>query len=258
MSKIVLLVGPGESSRYLYNFMKKKFPELKMHVICESKQGIKKTLSHRIRKQGVLSVLGQVLFMISIPKVLRLVSRKRICQLKQLYELNDVSFDTRDTDYVTTVNDRAVRRKLQEINPDLVIVNGTRIIKNNILASVGSPFINTHVGITPQYRGVHGGYWSLVNHDQDNCGVTIHFVDSGVDTGGIIAQKRIEITQKDSFVTYPLIQLGEALPELMRVIQSILNQEDLHTMDKVTASSRQYYHPTVWFYFYNRVFRGIK
>ena len=41
-----------------------------------------------------------------------------------------------------------------------------------------------HAGITPQYRGVHGGYWAVVNNDPEHCGVTIHFVDKGIDTGG--------------------------------------------------------------------------
>jgi folate-dependent phosphoribosylglycinamide formyltransferase PurN len=66
---------------------------------------------------------------------------------------------------------------LKAINPDLVIVNGTRIISKKVLSSINSKFVNIHVGITPKYRGVHGTYWALVNNDVENSGVTVHFVD---------------------------------------------------------------------------------
>ena len=36
-----------------------------------------------------------------------------------------------------------------------------------MLQSVEAIFVNTHVGITPKYRGVHGGYWSLVKNDKN-------------------------------------------------------------------------------------------
>jgi folate-dependent phosphoribosylglycinamide formyltransferase PurN len=46
----------------------------------------------------------------------------------------------------------------KELKPDLLIVNGTRILSKKTLESVSAPFVNIHTGITPAYRGVHGGY----------------------------------------------------------------------------------------------------
>jgi methionyl-tRNA formyltransferase len=46
-----------------------------------------------------------------------------------------------------------------------------------------------HAGITPRYRGTHGGYWVLLNNDPGHCGVTIHLVDPGIDTGSIVARR---------------------------------------------------------------------
>jgi folate-dependent phosphoribosylglycinamide formyltransferase PurN len=37
---------------------------------------------------------------------------------------------------------------MKAINPDLVIVNGTRIISKKVLSSINSKFVNIHVGIT--------------------------------------------------------------------------------------------------------------
>ena len=53
------------------------------------------------------------------------------------------------------------------------MINGTRIISKATLGCVPAVFINTHVGITPTYRGVHGGYWSLVEGERARCGVIL-------------------------------------------------------------------------------------
>jgi methionyl-tRNA formyltransferase len=121
---------------------------------------------------------------------------------------------------------------------------------------VNCPFINTHAGITPKYRGVHGGYWALVNGAAGDCGVTIHFVDKGIDTGQVISQHLIKPGSSDNFTTYPLLQLGTALPELVKAIRAVLDGK-LQGM-KATGESRLWHHPTIWSYFYFRFFKGVK
>ena len=52
------------------------------------------------------------------------------------------------------------------------------------------PVLNYHAGITPKYRGMNGGYWALATGDAGNFGATVHLVDAGVDTGGVLHQVR--------------------------------------------------------------------
>ena len=73
---------------------------------------------------------------------------------------------------VPSVNSGKARRALREFSPQVVVVNGTRIICNETLCAVDAPFINTHAGITPLYRGVHGGYWALREGRPDLVGTT--------------------------------------------------------------------------------------
>lgn len=68
---------------------------------------------------------------------------------------------------------------LQKLNPKEVVINGTRIISGNVLSCVPVYFINIHAGITPLFRGVHGGYRALYERDVGNCGVTVHLIDQG-------------------------------------------------------------------------------
>lgn len=51
-----------------------------------------------------------------------------------------------------------------------MIVNGTSIISSKVLNAIGAIFINTDVGITPEYRRVHRGFWALRNGHKDNFG----------------------------------------------------------------------------------------
>ena len=113
-----------------------------------------------------------------------------------------------------------------------------------------------HVGITPKYRGVHGGYWALVKNDSENCGVTIHFVDAGIDTGEVIFQQRITVTNKDNFVTYPLLQLSEGIPYMKKALQDIIKGQIV--TKKNPQESFLWYHPTIWQYLYHRVINGKK
>ncbi len=74
----------------------------------------------------------------------------------------------------------------------MVLVVGTRIISRKVLVAVAAPFINYHDGITPKYRGIHGGYWASAQSDLANFGVTVHLVDPGIDTGEVLYQARLQ------------------------------------------------------------------
>lgn len=250
-----MLVGNGESSLFIYNALKKKYIIDK--VIIEDKVSTKKLIRSRIKKLGFFKVTNQLIFQLTISKVLKISSSKRIEELKKKYSFSSHIIKDSVLIKVSSVNDNECIMAIKKINPDIIIVNGTRIISTKVLDSTSAIFINTHVGITPQYRGVHGGYWSLVCNDEKNCGVTIHKVDKGVDTGDIIYQNIITITKQDNFSTYPYLQYGVAIPLIKSALNDIIN-DNLRTFKKDNLKSNLYYHPTILGYLYNRIFNGIK
>jgi methionyl-tRNA formyltransferase len=65
------------------------------------------------------------------------------------------------------VNSGQTIELLTALRPD---VEGTRIISANVLRRVRVPFVHTHAGVTPMYRGVHGADWALVEKRTDLCG----------------------------------------------------------------------------------------
>lgn len=253
--KIIMLVGKGISSTFTYNGIKDNF--IISHVIIEEKIDRKKFIKRRIKKLGFLKVLGQILFQLTIPKLLEIFSQKRINEIKTNYNLDDTPIPSPIIKEVSSVNSRACIKLLKKEKPDLIIINGTRIISKKVLNCINTTFINTHAGITPKYRGVHGGYWALANQDKKHCGVTVHLVDSGIDTGGILFQQNISPTPKDNFLTYTYLQMGEGINLINQAITDFHNGV-LIEKNSPTSVSKLWYHPTLWFYLYKRIIDGVK
>jgi methionyl-tRNA formyltransferase len=160
---------------------------------------------------------------------------------------------------VPSVNDAHVVPLLRSLQPALVVVNGTRIIAARVLDGVGCPVINMHAGITPRYRGVHGGYWALVEHHPEWVGTTVHLVDAGIDTGGILAQTTFEVTGKDSFSTYPALHLVHGLALLAFQVEKAMTGQPLEpTPERIAPGSTLYYHPTLWGYLWCRWRHGVR
>ncbi len=251
--KIVILAGKGASTNIICNKLALEFDIAA--VILEEPVPKSIFLKKRIKRLGILKVIGQILFQAIIVSFLNMISKKRIHQICTQHHLDDNSINIKNIINVSSVNDDSCLHSLQHLKPDLIIVNGTRIISKKILTGVNAIFINTHTGITPKYRGVHGGYWALANKDVQNCGVTVHMVDAGIDTGKILFQAKITPTSKDNFVTYPYLQLAAGIPILKEAIQNFITQ---HLQQQTTSGQSQlWYHPTLLQYLLLRL-KGVK
>lgn len=253
--KIVMLAGPGESTDVLFHALNAEFG---IHrIIIETPVSQKQLLKRRAEKLGWGTVFGQIAFKLLIAGPLGRASQGRLQFLKKKHQLNDRSIPADRIIRVESVNAPECIGALQELNPDLVVVNGTRIIAKRVLTSVPCPFLNTHAGITPLYRGVHGGYWALANNDAAHCGVSVHLVDAGIDTGGIIAQALIQPDAEDNFATYPLLQLIAGLPLLKEAVRTAL-AGTIQLRPAPEGTSRLWSHPTLAEYQANRRRTGVR
>ncbi len=249
---VVLLAGDGDSTWIVHNALRESF-ELSA-VIVEEAPSATQILRRRAHKLGWVTVAGQVAFVL-FARVTERFSHARQDEIRHENGLDR----TRSTSTVTRVesaNSDAVIALLQSLAPSVVVVNGTRILSQQVLDCVEAPFVNMHAGITPMYRGVHGCYWALANRDPEHAGVTVHLVDSGVDTGNVIAQATVHPSAADSYHTYPLLQLAAGLPLLEQAVRDAL-AGDLSTVT-VAGESKQYYHPTIWRYAITRFRLDVK
>lgn len=99
---------------------------------------------------------------------------------------------------VDTINDPCVAATVAFASPDVCVITCTTVLSDATIAGIGTDVINIHGGHLPDYRGCHCFFFALSEGQFDKIGSTIHFVDSGVDTGDIIEVVRPAITASDN------------------------------------------------------------
>lgn len=252
--KIAVLATDSPSTWMIVNALRADYPDLQVGV----EQPVSRIvlLRNRMRKLGVVNVIGQILFMFYLP-VLRRLSKRRIVQLTSSAGLSAQRPSGLVSIGFESVNSTACREWLRREAPDLVVVNGTRILSRETLSACPAVFLNTHCGITPAYRGVHGGYWAFAQGDAAHAGVTIHVVDAGIDTGDIVYQKAIDIDRQDNFLTYPVRQYVAAIPLMKAAIEDV-KSGSLKTYKRDDVPSAIWFHPTLWQYIWTQLRRGVR
>ncbi len=90
--------------------------------------------------------------------------------------------------------------QLRLLNPDLILVwSFSMILPKPVLELPRLGCVNVHFGLLPQYRGGHAFRWAIAN-GEITTGVTLHFMDEGVDTGPIIATAWFDLEWDDDVV----------------------------------------------------------
>jgi folate-dependent phosphoribosylglycinamide formyltransferase PurN len=254
-SSIVLLSGPFPSTAYLYNYLKVDFKIAQ--VILEPLPSRWEIFKNRVRRQGAGTALGQVAFRTLVAPYLQRSSQRRMREIESEFQLDATAIPESAVQRVSSANAPETISSLQNLHPAVTVVFGTRILTPVTLSSARTAFINLHAGITPLYRGVHGAYWALCQRQKEYCGVTVHRVDNGIDTGGILAQALVAPTEKDNFATYPLLQIAAGLPLLKSAITKILEGHSCN-LAPPAGPSHLWTHPTFFEYMRNRVRQGVK
>jgi methionyl-tRNA formyltransferase len=107
------------------------------------------------------------------------------------------------------VNVPGFLNELRRLEPDLFVsMYFGRLFSPEMLAIPTAGCINMHPSLLPKYRGQGPSTWPIVNGDSET-GQTIHWLDEGIDSGDIIAQRAIPIDPEDTGTT-----LSEKLTEL--------------------------------------------
>lgn len=90
---------------------------------------------------------------------------------------------------------------LREWQPDLVVLSGLmKLLPHQVVAEYGPAIINTHPAYLPEFPGAHGVRDALAAGAAQT-GASVIVVDDGVDTGPILAQRRVPIHPGDTEAT---------------------------------------------------------
>jgi len=250
-ARVVLLTGDGEFERIAAARLAEAFPDLTM--IVEQPVSRLALLKGRLRRLGAVQVAGQLAFML-FQRLQQRMSRGRITEILRIGQFKTEWPHATAVAHVASINSPECIALIRKAEPQVILVVGTRVIGRAVLAAVDVSFINYHAGITPKYRGVHGGYWAKAENDLGNFGVTVHLVDEGIDTGAVLYQARLEPTPRDNFSTYPYLQLAAALPLLTQAARDAA--AGVLKPQSVNLPSRAWSHPTLWSYLATGLRRG--
>lgn len=92
-----------------------------------------------------------------------------------------------------SVNHKSSLDIIESYNPDLLIsIAGNQIFKSKLINLAPKGCINLHTALLPKYRGLMPSFWVLKNNEKKT-GVSVFFVDEGIDSGPIIVQREVVI-----------------------------------------------------------------
>ncbi|MAD58089.1 MAG: formyl transferase [Porticoccus sp.] len=117
-----------------------------------------------------------------------------------------------------------------------VSMSFNQIFRQKLINQPSLGTINCHAGKLPYYRGRNILNWALIN-DEKEFGITVHYMDKGIDTGDIITQSLLPIDDQDTYKTL-LVRAYEGcaniLYESLKKIQSgtarRIKQQSIHPM----------------------------
>ncbi len=162
-----------------------------------------------------------------------------ICFITPRFDTTDKTLENFATenniDYIKAekINSDEFLTKIEKYNCDvLVSMSFNQIFKSPVLSRY--KVINCHAGKLPFYRGRNILNWALIN-DEKEFGITVHYVDEGIDTGDIILQKTYPITDNDDYNTLLTCAhtecaqiLYEALIKIKNKDVNVIKQETIH------------------------------
>lgn len=218
----------------LLNLLKRENIAVDLAVVVNQSAAEAVKLFKKVRKR--IGLIDAFLELISIIHKDYLTSKIKIWRgLPLIKEYNELC---NEVFYCSDPNSRQAETELMNLRPNLILLGQSGIIKGNVIKIPKIGILNSHPGILPQYRGIDVVYWALYNNDIEGVGSTIHFVDSGVDTGQIIFTKKHNFSRRES-----LIQLQECVYEdcLNLFVRVLRNIELIKPIKQNLSEGQQYY-----------------
>tara|TARA_B100000963_G_scaffold328362_1_gene316787 strand:- start:580 stop:1362 length:783 start_codon:yes stop_codon:yes gene_type:complete len=128
------------------------------------------------------------------------------------------------TKRIKSPNNRDFLNYLDSLNIDIIINQSQSIIKKQLLKIPSIGIINRHNALLPKNRGRLTPFWVLFNKEKET-GVSIHFVDEGIDSGDIIIQKKFDVENKDNFNSIVKKNYGLASIAIIEALKILENDK---------------------------------
>jgi len=120
-------------------------------------------------------------------------SKAKGLQYAKIYKIKKKIFD-----FKNALSEKKVIKELKKNNIDLICLAGfMKILSKNFINNFKGKILNIHPSLLPKYKGLNTHEKAIKNKDKYS-GCTVHFVNSKLDSGKIINQKKVRIKKFDT------------------------------------------------------------
>tara|TARA_B110000438_G_scaffold18396_2_gene17077 strand:- start:1557 stop:2321 length:765 start_codon:yes stop_codon:yes gene_type:complete len=221
----------GKNIDYLLSILPREYEVVAAVIASPSPFGKKESFIKKAKK--TFDVFGFKFFIFySIKYILHYFDSTK--SVKKVLFKNNVT----EIELSKSINHKSSIKIIESFKPDLLVsIQGNEIFKNPIIKLAKKGCINLHTALLPKYRGLMPTFWALKNNEKYT-GVSVFFVDEGIDSGPIIVQKKIEIknqTQEQLIIQTKKIGM-EAIVEAINLIN-----ENTFTLVENDDSKKSYF-----------------
>mgnify|MGYP002623138008 FL=1 len=107
-------------------------------------------------------------------------------------------FLSKETELIFSDGNKVLKlNDIKKINPEIIVSYKCQyLLTKDIVTEYKNKLINLHGSMLPHNRGAHPNVWSFLENTPK--GGTIHYIDEGIDTGDILVQKEIKVSEDDT------------------------------------------------------------
>ena len=133
---------------------------------------------------------------ISIKMIVSNNSRAKGLRYSKIYKIKKKVFD-----FKNALSEKKIINELKKNNIDLICLAGfMKILSKSFIKNFKGKILNIHPSLLPKYKGLNT-HERAINNNEKYSGCTVHFVNSKLDSGKIILQKKVKISKGDTSTT---------------------------------------------------------
>lgn len=142
--------------------------------------------------------------------------------------------------------DQAMIDIIEPLQADLVVLAGfMRILSNNFIEQYQGRLVNIHPSLLPKYKGLNTHQLAIDNHDTEH-GASVHYVNHELDSGPVVLQAVISISDSDSAETLAARVLEQEHKIFPMALQMICNGRLMFTNKQLRLDNKLLKKPLLW------------
>lgn len=219
MKKVVIILRDGFDADFICNGIAELKNIYEITIIYETGRVAVKKKIRRMLKNGnnilftIINMCALVIYdRIMVSAMIKKCNAKKQLKVVPAYRIDDV-------------NEEQCINICNVLQPDLVLIYGTGILKRNTIKRIGVDIYNIHSSILPYYRNVHSDFWAYTNKDYKNIGITVFKLDEGIDTGKIAKQVVCDILCDSKLYEYKVENLKNIVGIIPIFIKDYFNEK---------------------------------